>query len=66
MAKPTVQMELPPGMTKEQFDKLFNTFVKNNISGKAKGKAQSLAIKDLRTKYKDEYDASVAKYMPKA
>lgn len=61
----TVQIELPEGMSKEEYLKLFGTFQKQRVSTAVRDKAVRQAQKDLQTKYKSEFEALVAKYMPK-
>lgn len=61
---PDVRLPLPEGMTSDQFQKLVATFIKGRQTGQVKGKAQASAMKDLRNKYKAEYDALVKKYTP--
>jgi len=64
--KTTVQIELPQGVaSKEEFDKLLATFVKQRISGKARDKAIRDAQKKLIAAHKAEYDGYVAAGMPK-
>lgn len=57
-----VKIALPEGMTPAEFEKLFTTFQKQRIAGKAKEKAVASATKDLRAKHKAEYDALVEHY----
>jgi hypothetical protein len=60
------KITLPPGMSKEEFDKLFATFQKQRTSTKGRDKAVREATKHIISKYKSEYDAELAKLMPKA
>lgn len=51
-----VTLPVPPGMTEEQFLKLFQTFQSQRITGKAKGTATSAAHKRLIEAHQAEYD----------
>ena len=59
-----VPITVPDGMTADQFQKLVATFVKSRQTGQVKGKAQAAAMKDLRTKYAQEYEDLVKKHSP--
>jgi hypothetical protein len=54
MAKTPV--ELPEGMTVEEFTKLFGTFVKNRTEGQYKGKATAKAVTRLKAAHQADYD----------
>lgn len=60
-----VEITLPAGMGQAEFDKLFATFQKQRMSTQVRDKAVRSATKDLIAKHKVDYDALVAKYMPK-
>ncbi len=60
------KITLPPGMSKEEFDKLFATFQKQRTSTKGRDKAIREATKRVINAHKAEYDAELAKLMPKA
>lgn len=62
---PKTEVELPEGMSPADFNKLFGTWQKQRISGKARDKAVRSAIKDLIEAHKPQYDTLVDKYMPK-
>ncbi len=49
------QVELPAGMTPEQYLKLTSTFLTAHVQGKKRDKAIGEANKALRKKYSDEY-----------
>ena len=59
-----VDVKLPEGMSKADFDKLFGTFIKQRVTSKVRDTAINAAKKELVNKHKDEYDALVAKYTP--
>jgi len=61
-----VEIQLPAGMSREEFDKLFGTFKKQRVATQVRDKAVRSATKDLIAANKEEYDALVAKYMPVA
>jgi hypothetical protein len=50
----TVTIPLPPGMTEEEYLKLFGTFEKVHIKGKAIGRAEGRAVRRLLNAHKDE------------
>jgi len=60
------KITLPPGMSKEEFEKLFNTFQKQRVSTKARDKAVQEATKKVVAAHKAEYDGYLATLMPKA
>ena len=51
-----VTLPLPPGMSEEDFLKLFGTFQKQRVTGKAKDTATRTAVKKLITAHQAEYD----------
>jgi len=51
-----VTFPLPPGMSEEDFRKLFATFQKLRITGKARDTAARTAMKKLITLHQVEYD----------
>lgn len=65
MAEKVQAPTIPAGMSKEQVDKLWATFLKQQVDGKARAKAETAAIKFLKTKYQAEYKAEFDKNMPK-
>ena len=56
------QVTLPPGMTKEQFDKLFASFLDSRVAGKARDLAYRSATKDLVTAHTSEFNGYLQKY----
>ena len=60
-----VKINVPAGMTEEQVKDLFASFVKQRVETKARDKAVAQATKDLKAAHKAEYDALLAKYLPK-
>lgn len=60
-----VSINLPEGMTLEEFNKAFAAFQKARISGQQRDKAKKAAINDLIAAHKEEYDKLLKKYMPK-
>jgi hypothetical protein len=61
----TVNVQLPAGMTKEQFDALFANFTKKRVANSSKNKAKRQATNELIKNHKDEFDKLLVKYMPK-
>ena len=61
-----VAMKLPAGMSEAEAGKLFQTFLNQRTTGKAREKAIRLATKDLVLAHKAQYDDLVAKYTPNA
>ena len=66
MAKTAVQVEIPAGMSAEDLNKLFGTFLKQRVSGKARDKAKASAIKKLIAAHEEEYEKFLEAGMPKA
>ena len=58
-----VDVKIPEGFTPESFAKAMESFIKQRVTAGVRDKAIRAAIKDLVSKYKAEYDASVEKYM---
>ena len=52
----TVSVPLPPNMSAEEFNKLFATFQKARVTGKARELATRTAVKQLITAHQPEYD----------
>lgn len=50
-----VTVDLPPGMSQEQYLKMFATFRKNTERGEKIGTAEGIALKRLIVAHKDEY-----------
>lgn len=61
-----VQVPLPPGMSQDEFLKLFNTFQKARVTGKARDTATRASVKTLITRHQAEYDALYAEEYAKA
>ena len=61
-----VAIKLPDGMSQVEFEKLFATFQKQRVNTAAKDKAVRQATREVLQAHKDEYDALLAKYIPKA
>jgi len=60
----TTSIQLPPGMSKEVFEKAFATFQKTRIATAIRDKAVRSATKDLIAAHKPEYDRLVKLYTP--
>ena len=63
--QPTVSVSLPPGMTLEQFQKLFPSFLKNQDYTKKRDKAVRNALNALKVKYPSDYNKFLADEMAK-
>jgi len=61
----SVNVQLPAGMTKEQFDALFANFTKKRVANSAKNKAKRQATNDLIKAHKTEFDKLLIQYMPR-
>jgi len=62
---PEANINLPEGMSQADFEKAFQSFLKQRQNTQVRDKAVRSATKDLIASHKDEYDKLVTKYMPK-
>ncbi len=61
-ARPTLQVEVPEGMTPEQLKKLVTTYIPKREKSKARDKAKRKALAQLITNHKSEYDQLLARF----
>jgi hypothetical protein len=61
-----IQVEVPEGMTPERLVELVTNYEEKRVKNKARQDARKSALNVLKEKYKKEYDAEVAKNMPKS
>jgi len=50
-----VEVQLPPGMSQEQYLKLTSTFLTSHVQGKKRDQAIQKAVKALKAKYPTEW-----------
>ena len=62
---PTVSINLPAGMSVEQFEKLFPSFLKNQDYTKKRDKAVRNALNALRVKYPADYQVALKSELTK-
>ena len=58
----TVPVQLPAGMTPEQFTKLFATFVTARVTNKERDTAYRASIKDLIAAHQAEFNGYMTKH----
>ena len=60
--KVTVQMEVPEGMTAEQYQKVCNTVIQNREKGQKIARADGKALRALIKAHKPEFQANRIKF----